>query len=239
MKLIDHIATIPLFEGLPRGQHEELARIASNRSYKKDHLIFSEGDAGVGFYVIISGRVKIFKLSPEGKEQILHMMGPGEIFGEVPVFTGQGYPAFAAANTESSLMFFPRNAFIELIKKDPSLSLNMMAVLSWRLRKFAALVEDLSLKEVPGRLAAYLLYRSGRVSNETEFDLDIPKGQLASVLGTIPETLSRILGKMGRQGLISSKGSRIRILDRAALEEIAEGRKLENIRSIGKVERSK
>jgi len=230
LKLIDHIAAIPLFEGLSRGQHEELARIAVNRAYKKDQIIFSEGDEGSGFYAITSGRVKIFKLSPEGKEQILHMMGPGEIFGEVPVFTGQGYPAFAEANSQSSLLFFPRSAFIELIKKDPSLSLNMLAMLSWRLRKFAALVEDLSLKEVPGRLAAYLLYLSKRAESEAEFDLDISKGQLASILGTIPETLSRILGKMGRQGLISSKGSRIRILDRKTMEEIAEGKKLENIK---------
>jgi CRP/FNR family transcriptional regulator len=115
----------------------------------------------------------------------------------------------------------------------------MLAVLSWRLRKFAALVEDLSLKEVPGRLAAYLLYLSRRESGKAEFDLDISKGQLASILGTIPETLSRILGKMGRQGLISSKGSRIRILNRTTLEEIADGRKLENIRSKGKEERRK
>jgi CRP-like cAMP-binding protein len=229
MNVIDYIAAIPLFEGLPRKQHETLAMISLNRSYKKGQIIFSEGDEGVGFYVIISGRVKIFKLSPEGKEQILHMMGQGEIFGEVPVFTGQGYPAYAETHAQSSLLFFPRNAFIELIKKDPSLSLNMLAVLSWRLRKFAALIEDLSLKEVPGRLAAYLLYLSRKSGSGDEFDLDISKGQLASLLGTIPETLSRILGKMSRQGLINSTGSRIRILDRATLEEIStEGKKLEN-----------
>lgn len=230
MNLIDHIVTIPLFEGLSRSQHDALASIAFNRTYKKGQVIFSEGDEGTGFYAIISGRIKIFKLSPEGKEQILHMMEPGEIFGEVPVFTGQGYPAFAEAHTHCSLLFFPRNAFIELIRKDPSLSLNMLAVLSWRLRKFAALIEDLSLKEVPGRLAAYLLYLSRKSGSGDEFDLNISKGQLASLLGTIPETLSRILGKMSRQGLISSEGSRIRIVDRATIEEIANaGRKLENI----------
>ena len=230
VNLLDHIVAIPLFEGLSRGQHEALARISVSRSYKKGQTIFSEGDEGVGFYAIISGRVKIFKLSPEGKEQILHMMGAGEIFGEVPVFTGQEYPANAEAHINSSLLFFPRNSFIELIRKDPSLSLNMLALLSWRLRRFAALIEDLSLKEVPGRLAAYLLYASKRSSNKDEFDLDISKGQLASILGTIPETLSRILGKMGRQGIIRSEGSRMRILDRATLEDIAtKGRKLENI----------
>lgn len=228
MNPIDHVATIPLFEGLLKSQHEALASIALHRSYKKGQVIFSEGDEGTGFYAIFTGRVKIFKLSPEGKEQILHMMEPGEIFGEVPVFTGQGYPAFAEAYMNCSLLFFPRNAFIELIRKDPSLALNMLAVLSWRLRKFAALIEDLSLKEVPGRLAAYLLYMNRKSKTGNEFDLDISKGQLASLLGTIPETLSRILSKMSRQGLISTDGSRIRIVDLATIEKIAnEGRKLE------------
>jgi CRP/FNR family transcriptional regulator, dissimilatory nitrate respiration regulator len=228
MNVIDHIVTIPLFEGLQEKQHEALAMIAIKRFYKKGQTVFSEGDEGTGFYAIISGRVKIFKLSPDGKEQILHMMGPGEIFGEVPVFTGQGYPAYAHAHAQSVLLYFPRNAFIELVKQDPSLSLNMLAVLSWRLRKFAALIEDLSLKEVPGRLAAYLLYLSKSSSGKDEFTLDISKGQLASILGTIPETLSRILGKMGRQGIIKSAGSRMKILDRTTLEKIAtEGMKLD------------
>ncbi|MCX5854795.1 MAG: cyclic nucleotide-binding domain-containing protein, partial [Deltaproteobacteria bacterium] len=119
MNVIDHIYDIPLFEGLPKGQHEALARIAVNRSYKKGQIIFSEGDDGIGFYVIISGRIKIFKLSPDGKEQILHIFGPTETFGEVPVFTGHGYPAYAEAYTQSSLLFFPKNEFVELIKKDP------------------------------------------------------------------------------------------------------------------------
>ena len=228
MNVIDHIVTIPLFEGLQKKQHAALAMIAINRPYKKGQMIFSEGDEGTGFYAIISGRVKIFKLSLEGKEQILHMMGPGDIFGEVPVFTGQGYPAYAEAHAQSILLYFPRNAFIELVRQDPSLSLNMLAVLSWRLRKFAALIEDLSLKAVPGRLAAYLLYLSKSSPGKDELTLDISKGQLASILGTIPETLSRILGKMGRQGLIKSAGSRMRILDHTTLEKIAtEGMKLD------------
>ena len=228
MNVIDHIVTIPLFEGLQKKQHAALAMIAINRPYKKGQTIFSEGDEGTGFYAIISGRVKIFKLSLEGKEQILHMMGPGDIFGEVPVFTGQGYPAYAEAHAQSILLYFPRNAFIELVRQDPSLSLNMLAVLSWRLRKFAALIEDLSLKAVPGRLAAYLLYLSKSSPGKDELTLDISKAQLASILGTIPETLSRILGKMNRQGIIKSAGSRMRILDHTTLEKIAtEGMKLD------------
>lgn len=102
--------------------------------------------------------------------------------------------------------------------------MNMLAVLSRRLRKFTALVEDLSLKEVPGRLSAYLLYLSETNNRAHNLTLDISKAQLASLLGTIPETLSRILSRMSSEALIESDGHRtIRILDRDGLEELASG----------------
>jgi CRP-like cAMP-binding protein len=222
MDMIEQIAAIPLFEGLVRQQHDKLARIVRERSYKRGETIFSEGDEGTGFYVLISGKVKIFKLSSEGKEQILHVLGPGEPFGEAPVFAGKRFPAHAETLEESRLFFFPRAAFVDLIREDPSLALNMLAILSGRLRKFTVLVEDLSLKEVPGRLAAYLLYASEERDHTDELKLDIAKNQLASLLGTIPETLSRILTRMVRQGLIQLKGPRIVILDRRGLEELAQ-----------------
>jgi CRP-like cAMP-binding protein len=109
-----------------------------------------------------------------------------------------------------------------LIRKTPDLALNMLAVLSRRLRRFAHLIEDLSLKEVPARLAAYLLYLRQANEGSGNLELDIPKGQLASLLGTIPETLSRILSKMNKKGLIESDGPRIRLLDVRALEDLAE-----------------
>lgn len=221
MDLIEHIATVPLFEHLPHEQHEDLVKIMVDRSYKRGVIIFSEGDEGAGFYVVISGRVKIFKLSPDGKEQILHIFGPGEPFGEVSVFAGQRFPAHAEALDQSRVFFFPRGAFVELIKKDPSLALNMLAILSRRLRRFTLLIEDLSLKDVPGRLAAYLLYLSEQRDGSTDLKLDIAKGQLASLLGTIPETLSRILTKMVQQGLIQSDGRHVRILNHQGLEELA------------------
>ncbi|MBW1740429.1 MAG: Crp/Fnr family transcriptional regulator, partial [Deltaproteobacteria bacterium] len=178
-----------------------------------------------GFYVVVEGLVKIFKVSLEGKEQILHILGPREPFGEVPVFSGQDYPAHAEAISDSHLFFFPKNAFTDLIRQNPSLALSMLAVLSMRLRQFTVQVEHLSLREVPGRLSAYLLYLSGEKGGERFIDLNISKGQLASLLGTIPETLSRILAKMARQGLIQVHGSCIKILDRLSLEELAAGKK--------------
>ena len=220
------LARISLFSGLLQAQYDALSRIGMKRSYRKGERIFSECDEGTGFYVVFAGRVKIFKISAEGKEQILHFCGPGDSFGEVSVFTGQGFPADAVATLPSTVLFFPRAAFVGLIRKDPTLALNMMAQLSKRLRQFAGLIEDLSLKEVPGRLAKYLLYLSGRDGKGT-VNLDVSKGQLAALLGTIPETLSRILTKLNRQDLIRSRGAQIRILDRQGLEEIAlEGKRL-------------
>ncbi len=223
MELIKQIAAIPLFEGLPCSQYEDLAMIVVDQAFKRGDTIFSEGDEATGFYVVIDGRVKIFKLSIEGKEQILHMMRPGDPFGEVAVFAGENFPAYAQALVESRIFFFPRPAFVELIGKNPSLALNMLAILSRRLRKFAALVEDLSLKEVPGRLAAYLLYLSEGQKSVANVELDISKNQLAALLGTIPETVSRILTRMGRERLIKPSGRHIQILNRVGLEELAGG----------------
>ena len=224
--VVKQLAGIPLFAGLSRAQYEALARIGVRRSCRKGERIFSEGDEGTGFYVVVAGRVKIFKVSADGKEQILHLFGPGESFGEVSVFTGQGFPADAVTAAQTTLLFFPRVAFSALIQRDPALALNMLAQLSRRLMQFAGLIEDLSLKEVPGRLAKYLLYLSDK-DGEGGVELDVSKGQLASLLGTIPETLSRILAKMNRRGLIRSRGAQIRIIDRRGLEEIAlEGKKL-------------
>lgn len=218
---LEIIATIPAFTGLPEEQMTEIRRIAVEREYDKGKLIFSEGDEGDGFYVVVDGRVKIFKLSSEGKEQILHIFGPGEPFGEVPVFSGQSFPANAEAIAKSRLLFFPRKSFIELISANPSLALNMLAVLSRRLRQFTMQIENLSLKEVPERLASYLIYLSKEQGAADAVSLPISKGQLASLLGTIPETLSRIFAKMSGEDLIEVEGRVIRLVDRERLEILA------------------
>jgi CRP/FNR family transcriptional regulator, dissimilatory nitrate respiration regulator len=221
--MIDQISTISLFNGLPADQIELLTMITVENIYKKGENIFSENEQATGLYAVASGRVKIYKLSPDGREQILHIFGPGEVFGEVPVFAGKRFPASADSMDESRILFFQRDALIDLIQKNPSIALNMLAVLSMRLRRFASMIDDLSLKEVPGRLAKHLLYLKKQGQDIPEIDLNITKGQLASLLGTIPETLSRILTKMVDQGLIETDSRRIRIIETEGIEELAEG----------------
>jgi len=208
-----------LFGGLPQRQLEDISNIAVEKSFQRGESIFFEGDKGLGFYMVGEGRVKIFKVSPAGKEHILHIFGEGEPFGEVPVFYGQPFPASAEALDKTRTIFFPRDRFIMLVEANPSIALNMLAVLSMRLRRFASQIESLSLKEVPTRLANYLMYLSEEQGNADVVQLDISKGQLASLLGTIPETLSRIFAKMSEEGLIRVNGRTIELLDKEALGE--------------------
>jgi len=215
------IENIALFKGLPAEHIEDLKKIALEKSYVRGETIFMDGDEGNGFYVVLAGKVKISKISFEGKEQILHIFGPGEPFGEVPVFAGKPFPANAQALAKSFLAFFPKDSFIGLINANPSLALNMLAVLSSRLRQFTVQVENLSLKEVPERLAAYLLFLVREQGNSREVTLPISKGHLASLLGTIPETLSRIFAKMSSAGLIKVAGKKIEITHPEELETLS------------------
>jgi len=208
-----------LFEGLPPDHLDELTDIAIEKTYSRGETIFFEGDEGNGFYMVGEGKIKIFKLSPMGKEHILHIFGQGEPFGEVPVFHGWPFPATAEALVKTKTLFFPRTRFIQLVENNPAIALNMLAVLSLRLRRFATQIENLSLKEVPARLANYLIYLSEEQGGRDEVTLEISKGQLASLLGTIPETLSRIFGKMSEEGLIKVNGKVISLLDRPTLAE--------------------
>jgi CRP/FNR family transcriptional regulator len=226
MDLATQIAEIPLFKGLPRDQLDKLTRIAIDKKYRKGQTLFLEGSRATGFYTITAGRIKVFKVSLEGKEQILHIFGKGEFFGEVPMFAGGNYPAHAETLEASRVLFFPRDSFTELLTREPSLALNMLGILSQRLRRFTQLIEDLSLREVPGRLAAYFLYLSSRQKDSDSFSLDITKAQLASFLGTIPETLSRILSRMIQHQCIQMEGRKIKVIDRSALESLAAGEKL-------------
>ncbi|OIP50975.1 MAG: transcriptional regulator [Deltaproteobacteria bacterium CG_4_10_14_3_um_filter_60_8] len=220
---VQELAASPLFAGLDPAYLEKLARIALLKKFERGQTVFAEGDPGNGFYLVQSGRFKIFKLSFDGKEQILHLLGAGEPFGEVAVFTGRSFPAAAEAMEKGRAFFFARDDFVRLIATEPSLAMNMLAVLSMRLKKFAQMIESLSLKEVPGRLATHLLLLSDQQDGAARLRLSITKAQLASLLGTIPETLSRILAKMSREGFIALDGPMITIANREGLAELAMG----------------
>ena len=211
------IESTNLFKGLPQEQIDIILDMTIEKQFVRGETIFFEGDEAEGFYIVTGGQVKVFKMNPLGKEHILHIFGAGEPIGEVPVFRNQPFPASAEALVKSRLIYFPRKDFVNLIEKHPSVSLNMLALLSMRLRQFASQIENLSLKEVPARLANYLIYVSEEQDKTDTVQLSVSKGQLASLLGTIPETLSRIFAKMSDEGLIRVEGRTITILNREGL----------------------
>ncbi len=222
-KSSDHlsgISTIPLFHGLSESALSLLDNILEEREFLNGENIFTEGSKSIGFYIILKGRVKVFKLSAEGKEQILHIVGAKELLGAVSAFAGNPYPAFADAMEKTRALFLPQKDFLALIKKEPSVVMNMMANLAMRLQHFTRMIDDLSLKEVPGRLAAYLLYLCEQTGCSDSVEIDISKGQLASLLGTIPETLSRILRKLSDNGVLEVRGRKIRLMNKKALQDI-------------------
>jgi len=226
----DLLKRCPLFAGLRDEELKRIRAIANLKRVVKREVLFSDGEEAKGFYVILSGKIKLYKISPEGKEQILHIVSAPDAFAEAALFLEGSYPAFAEALTESQLLFFPKRDFIQLIEKNPKLSINMIVSLSHFLRRFASLIEELSLKEVSSRMAKYLIDLSMRLSkegkNSREVELDLSKTQLASKLGTISETLSRTLAKMKAKRIIDVKRNRILILNREALEELASGLKV-------------
>ncbi len=225
----DTISESHLFGGLADNYLQEIRKITIEKNFKKGETIFFEGDEGNGFYLIINGRVKIYKLSTEGKEKILHIFSKGEPFGEVAMFSGKQFPANAESLAKSRLVFFPRGAFVDLVSRNPSLALNLLAVMAHRLKQFSVQIENLSLKEVPGSLAAHLISLSQEQGNSGTVVLNTTKGQLAGLLGTISETLSRILSKMSSYGLITVKGKEIDIHDFLALEELAQSGRFKEV----------
>jgi len=226
----DLLRRCPLFAGLKEEDLKRIRAIASLKQVGKREILFSEGEEARGFYVILSGKVKLYKVSPDGKEQILHVVSAPDAFAEAALFLEGSYPAFAEALSDSQLLFFPKRDFIQLIEKNAQLSINMIVSLSQFLKRFASLIEELSLKEVSSRIAKYLIDLSLKLSKEgrspKEVELDLSKTQLALKLGTISETLSRTLAKMKAKGIIDVKKNRILILNREALEELASGLKI-------------
>lgn len=216
-----------LLGGLSGEDMDALLSISVEKKMESGEMIFFEGDPANGFYIVADGMVKIYKLSAGGKEHILHMFGPGEPFGEVPVFSGSAFPANAETTKKCILLFFPRRDFVNLIAANPHLAMNMLAVLSKRLRHFTIQVENLSLKEVPARLAGYFLLLAEEQKNTAVVTLNISKGQLAGFLGTIPETLSRMLKKMNEHGLIDVEGRNIRLKNYDGLIDLAETGRLD------------
>lgn len=225
MEYINILRKSLLFSGLEEENLVEVAAIATKRTFSRGETLFSEGEKANGFYLLASGSIKLCKISPDGKEKVLHFVHPSETFAEAAFFGDGAYPAEARALEKGEALFFPREAFIGLLERNPRFSLNLIVSLSLLLRRFARQIEELSFAEVPSRLAAYLLELAAKKSTtyqgKTYLDLEMKKGELASHIGTVSETLSRTLKKLKEEGIIEVNGSRVIIHDMERLKRLA------------------
>jgi CRP/FNR family transcriptional regulator len=214
-----------LFSYLPAGDTARLARIATQHRFGKGQTIFSEGDEADALWVLLKGQVKIFKMSPDGREQVMRIVRAGEAFGEAAALSRGDFPAHCEAIARSVAVRFPANDFLALLKGSPQLAVNMIVALSQLLRGFASLVDALALREVSARLAKYLLDASVRTKSDAVV-LEVRKSILAARLGTVSETLSRTLRRLRDRRIVRVEGQRIDILDRPVLQQIAAGMRI-------------
>ncbi|WP_031481447.1 Crp/Fnr family transcriptional regulator [Maridesulfovibrio frigidus] len=185
----------------------------------KKSLYLREANLLQGMHILLSGKVKLFKLAEEGKEQTIFVFGPGEPFCLCSTFSDGKMPANLSALEDSKVLFINPSKFEDLIKEDPSILLNMMSVMAKRLKEAMVMIDSLSLKQIPSRLAAYFLSH-----NENGWlKLDISYRELSKIIGVTPEALSRSLKKMSKHNLIEVDGTNVNLLDKTRLEACRDG----------------
>jgi len=227
MSIAESLKHVSLFSGLDDAARESVARLALVRRMPAGRTIFREGAEADGFYVVLDGQVKVYKLSADGRQQILHVFASGQAFAEAAMFTGETFPAFAETLAESRLAFFPRDRFLEGLGENPALAFGMIASLARLCRQLAGLVQQVALTDAAGRLARYLtdLARRKGVALEkgARVRLDLPKGELARLLGTAPETLSRAFARLAEGDVLAVDGKVITFRNPEALRALSGG----------------
>lgn len=206
----------PYFAELDAVALDAIDAVARERRVNAGQRVFSEGEGAgeAALHVVAHGLIRVFKLSSEGREQVLRLMRPGDSFADVPAFDGGPYPANSDALEPSVLLVIPRAALQELMRAHPQIALGALTVMAGRLRHMTALVEDLSLRRVMGRVAR-LLAEQG--------DTRLTQGQMATMIGAAREMVNRSLHALADAQVIALQEQQIVVLDRARLAEIVEG----------------
>ncbi|MCX7916029.1 MAG: Crp/Fnr family transcriptional regulator [Verrucomicrobiae bacterium] len=209
-----------LFSDLDSTELAVIEEMCVRRDYRRGQVIFSEGEPVRGFFLVMSGAVKIYRIGPDGKERVLHVVEANDSFAEAALFMEQ-YPATAEALAPTTLLEVDRARFCNQLRRDSRLALKVIQALVGWLRQLRDALTDLTMKEVPARFATYVL--SLARAGERSVAVTMTKTTLAQMLGTTKETLSRVLHRFQRQRVLSYRGHQIRIFNRARLERIAAG----------------
>jgi len=217
----------PVFAGLPARELEALAAAARDDTYRAREYIFMEGDPARWLCLVMTGRVKIVRHSRTGKDVVLELLGPGEVFGGVAVIEKRPYPAAAQAVELTSVLKIPAEALIPATERHPGIIKEMALMIGRRLRDAHDSVKALSVDSVEARLAAALLRLAERDGTRTKAGLELPfhltRQSLADMTGTTVETAIRIMSRWLKDRLVIDEGGRLLIADKTALGEIAAG----------------
>lgn len=218
------LRTLPYARKLASPRFDSLARRCRAREFARGESLFREGDPADGIHLLVAGRVKVVRASPSGREQVLHEEGPGATFGDVPVFDGGRYLASAMAVEPSTVVFVPRDALLDELRRNPDALMDAVVVLCRRVRKLASVIEDLALRDVTARVARYLL-AGARRARAAEFPLRGTHAELGAKLGTVREEVSRALGQLRARGAIALAGGTVTILSPEILRTAARRRR--------------
>jgi len=201
--------------------HVLSARVHTSR-FGRGEQLFAEGDACRGLFLVVSGKVRISKLSSNGREQVLAVEGSGSSFAELPIFDGGNYPASATAMEDTEVLVISRSDFQNCCREHPSVALKVLAVVGSRLRRLVGIIEELSFTTVRQRLIALVLRLAetdGKSSKQgVWFDLKMSHQDLAAELGTVRELVSRNLSRLQAEGFLEMEGKKILIKDVAGLK---------------------
>ena len=220
-----NLKRIELFKNLSDDELKELDPYLIKESVKKKKEIFTEGDQPEWFYIVSKGKVKITKLSHEGKEIILELISPTDIFGGVAVLRNFPYPANAVAMEDSEILKISRKNLMRLVDRFPNLMYCIALQLGDRMKSSYDSLKNIALERVEARIAALLLKLANKVGEETKegllIDMRLTKQDVADMVGTTVETSIRTFSKFKKQGLLSDADGKIIIKDRDGLEELS------------------
>lgn len=220
MVAVAFLRNIPYFKELDDKQLRQVASLVQERTLTRGQVILTEGTPGDGLYFVIMGRVKVFRMSPEGRQQVLRVMGPAETFNDVPAFDAGPNPANVEAMETTIVGVLSTASVLRLVEQYPSFSLGMLRILAGRLRMLVTLVSDLSLLNVEGRVAKVLLaYAEMASEREATPTLRLNQQDLAAMVGTAREVVARALRSLEEAGAIKREEGHIRVLDRKALAD--------------------
>jgi CRP-like cAMP-binding protein len=222
-----YLKQISLFSGLSEEEIAEIASTVERRTFRKKETIFSEGDPSNWFCINFKGKVKITKLSHDGKEIILELISPGEFFGGFAVLKGFPYPANAIAMQDSEIIRISRHNLMRIIERFPNIMYDITANLGERVREFSDTLKNIALERVESRIASLLLKLAEKtgeksVSGEITIAMGLTKQDIAEMVGTTVETSIRVISRFRKSGLVKDVNGKIVIRDLGALKSIVD-----------------